>query len=55
MDPNVTLAEMRTIARLSAEGRLADPIDSLERMGELIIALDEWITGGGFLPDAWQR
>ena len=53
MDPNVTLAEMLTIARLAVAGELADPLDSLERLAELSIALDGWILGGGFLPETW--
>ena len=52
MDPNATLARIR---------RLIDPaiIDEahhadLVEITEAIRDLDEWLTGGGFLPTAWQ-
>lgn len=55
MDPNVTLAEIRVIARLAVEGKLADAHASTEDLAELILALDTWVTSGGFLPTDWQR
>jgi hypothetical protein len=53
MDPNATLAELREL--------VADPTPAdaglwgirLERMSELVEALDGWLCKGGFLPDAW--
>ena len=57
MDPNATLAELRRLIReyqyrsdmlLRIDDEHADPI--IERIG----ALDEWLTKGGFLPDAWK-
>lgn len=52
MDPNANLAEQRRIlARFNAdEASLADA----ERLAELVAALDEWISRGGFLPAEWQ-
>lgn len=26
-----------------------------ERLAELVLALNEWITKGGFLPEQWRR
>lgn len=48
MDPNETLAEMR---RLAAS---ADP-DDMDRLSQLVEALDDWLRKGGFLPRAWER
>ncbi len=52
MDPNANLAEQRRILarRDAGTARLAD----YERLADLVAALDQWITGGGFLPDAWR-
>lgn len=32
-----------------------DEPDDLERLADLMEALDEWLSKGGFLPKAWQR
>jgi hypothetical protein len=48
MDPNATLAQIR---ELIAAGTKVD----LEQAAELMTALDEWLSRGGFLPDAWQH
>ncbi len=48
MDPNKTLEDIREI--------LATEDDYVQRAGELatlVQALDEWLTSGGFLPEAW--
>jgi hypothetical protein len=53
MDPNATLREIREL--------LADPVPAdsglwgsrLERLAELVEALDGWLSKGGFLPDGW--
>lgn len=53
MDPNAALAELR--------GLYADLLDTEEdddhvmRIAELTQALDQWLTGGGFLPNEWQK
>jgi len=61
MDPNATLARLRE-AIADAE-RAMDPEsgsndaehESLSEITELAAALDEWLSRGGFLPDAWQQ
>ena len=66
MDPNANLAEQREIGArlLVALDNIADNGDEYQlisravladmyRFSELVEALDEWIVGGGFLPDAW--
>lgn len=63
MDPNATLAEIREIRKWAEEnppsstGMWEDPGDryeKFERLCELTEALDDWITNGGFLPEAWR-
>ncbi len=58
MDPNANLDEIRDLVRdLSDLGIDDDDIDmnALSQLLALIGALDEWLSGGGFLPRAWQR
>lgn len=52
MDPNANLAEQRRIVARFALGK-ATKADG-PRLADLVEALDEWITGGGFLPTPWQ-
>lgn len=47
MDVDETLRELRELAKNSFQ-------DDVERMGELVEALDGWITKGGYLPRRWQ-
>jgi hypothetical protein len=62
MDPQANLAEQRSIAariieRLDNPGRV-QPYrleHDAERLAELVQALDEWLTRGGFLPARWER
>jgi hypothetical protein len=51
MDPNANLAEQRRIRVRVFAGKGTDA--DLDRLTELTQALDEWISNGGFLPDAW--
>jgi len=63
MDPDENLKEQRALtAQLLLEpGEFgftdAEAIDrdrATERLVELVRALDDWLTQGGFLPDAWD-
>ena len=64
MDPNANLTEQLEIAQQIISGVAQqvvsgdyDDIDLEEdavRLAELVLALDEWIRRGGFLPGAWQ-
>lgn len=49
MDPTVTLAKIRELLAWphALDGQSADELVDLVR------ALDEWITRGGFLPEQW--
>lgn len=59
MDPEENLRQIRQLAFL-----LTDPSDSPtaldhgalgEQLAELVIAQDEWLSKGGFLPKDWSR
>lgn len=56
MDPNAALAAIR---RLVTESDVVDLDDRellasmLEDLANRVQGLDDWLTGGGFLPDAW--
>ncbi len=52
MDPNVNREEQRAITKRLLDG--TDRHDDAERLANLSEALDEWLTGGGFLPDDWK-
>jgi hypothetical protein len=53
MDPDACLAEIRAVAALVNDGA-DDNTDAAIRLAELVGALDEWISSGGFLPAAWR-
>ncbi len=61
MDPNANLREqLRIAARIRVaqeaeeEGGISNVDELASRLAELVEALNAWIVGGGFLPDAWQ-
>lgn len=59
MDPEATLAELRTLAAKILSGShavtQADIVECAERMAELFQAFDEWRINGGFLPEVWAK
>lgn len=56
MDPNANLAEQLRLANQIVDGDF-DTMDdtTAERLAELVIALDGWLSDAGFLPRAWER
>lgn len=52
MDPNTTLADIRESAEVFLSGANDERAVAL---AEAVIALDEWLTKGGFLPADWSR
>jgi hypothetical protein len=64
MDPNANLDEQLKLAQ-SIVFRLDDPdeqdydvgdvVQDAERLAELVISLNQWIAGGGFLPRRWAQ
>ena len=53
MDPNANLSEQLELAKAIVATDHPEPEDA-ERLAELVLALDDWITRGGFLPDSWR-
>lgn len=49
MDPNTNREEQMELARQLCEGR----VGPAARLAELVLALDEWLSRGGFPPRAW--
>ena len=59
MDPDAALDELLCLVehmRRLTQDDCANRIDSVDilRAGELVEALDSWLTVGGFLPQRWQ-
>lgn len=50
MDPNENLREQKELAEYLVNR--ADATKA-ERLAELVLALDEWVANGGFLPERW--
>ncbi len=62
MDPNANLREQLEIASaiLADYDNDASPspealVNAVVTLAEQVIALDQWIRAGGFLPDAWDK
>jgi hypothetical protein len=53
MDPNTCLTELRALLAANVDREFVSD-DATARIIELTMALDEWITRGGFLPSAWN-
>jgi hypothetical protein len=53
MDPNKALTTIREVIAGILDGSGACEVHELDEMAESFQALDEWITKGGFLPEAW--
>ena len=56
MDPNDTLARLVRLCEEWQEwGDLeVDPVPALDEVSELVLALDNWLSQGGFRPDSWR-
>ena len=58
MDPNENLRQQNVLAdRINAQRDRGEHIDEHDamRLAELVLALNEWIVGGGFLPSVWAH
>lgn len=58
MDPNEALRMLRDAYSRWEDtiGALSGPaIDAGSDLRDAAVALDEWLSRGGFLPEAWQR
>lgn len=58
LDPDENLREQKEIAQRFVDGKMTTQedfeTDSL-RLAELVVALDEWLSRGGFPPKAWKK
>lgn len=58
MDPNEALRMIREAVELMRETPNtiadADTYERVHRLMDSVEALDEWLSRGGFLPDAWN-
>ena len=53
MDPN---AALQTLKEWATKAAVAGSYDETEWAAvEAFDALDDWLSAGGFLPEAWQR
>lgn len=63
MDPDANLEEQLELAQelmeVNSDDMDTDALQEIEekasRLAELVLALDEWIERGGFLPKRWVR
>lgn len=56
MDPNQALADLReALRRMGAATEPWEYENAAAEAGEHIAGLDEWLSKGGFLPEAWRR
>lgn len=62
MDPTANLKEQRELAARLLDGigchdysNLGDYEADVDRLCELVQALDGWIRRGGFLPEQWRK
>jgi hypothetical protein len=53
MDPDANLKEMLELADQTLMAERADR--SAMRLAELVEAMDDWLRGGGCLPEHWRR
>jgi len=51
MDVNELLAQIRVLAGRLVNG---DMNEEAAELAEKVIAMDEWLTTGGYLPQVWQ-
>lgn len=56
MDPNETLRLLRlTVKQMRADEDPAVRKAHADEIAEYVEALDEWLSSGGFLPEAWSK
>jgi hypothetical protein len=58
MDPDANLKEqLEIVARVNGNRDQGEPpdLDDVQRLAELVEALNEWLLKGGFLPTPWHE
>jgi hypothetical protein len=54
MDPNANLDQIRGMVLSYRNGGKWDEPDTTEFI-ELVAALDDWLSNGGFVPQKWSK
>jgi len=54
MDPDANLAEQLRLARKLLTNETVFPETTALRLAELVVAMNDWIEGGGFIPAHWD-
>ena len=52
MDPDACISEAIEIATSVVSGKYEE--EQVQRLGELILAIDGWMSKGGFPPKRWD-
>jgi D-alanyl-D-alanine dipeptidase len=52
VDPNANLNEQIEIAQRMSEGK--ERTGDASRLADLVLALDDWMRRGGFVPRRWE-
>lgn len=55
MDPTEALAAARYASQSADNTNGTEKLEHLIDLQDRFLALDEWLTKGGFLPEPWQR
>lgn len=55
MDPDENLKQQIRLANSIQKGGNRDHEYDASTLADLVLALHEWIEGGGFLPAAWRK
>lgn len=58
MDPNTALNDLRrAVAAIDNNDGMSEHAfsDQLDNIIQEFTALDQWLTGGGFLPNDWNK
>lgn len=56
MDPQANLMEQLRISQdIQQTTNIQELINLGDRLADLVIALNAWIQGGGFLPQDWNQ
>lgn len=54
-DPDLALADLRKLMWDADSDRVVDVSMHIERVTELFLNLDFWLTSGGQIPSAWRE
>lgn len=56
MDPNANLREMREkVITINTSTKGGQIVEAAAELAELVEAMDEWLTKGGFAPIEWTK